>query len=118
MKFILGEKPLAKIKDEITRKQRRAFYQFVLNIYTLDIETLKVKYRKLSVDDLNDLKYYGFCTMIYEYFGLAYGNYDMSFKFPELYKHKPVITKGAWWFDLGGEQTERIEITKKILATL
>jgi hypothetical protein len=112
---------LATIKNnKITKKQRIAFYQFILNIYTLDIETLRVKYSRLSVDTIENLQYYGFCYMIYEYFGLLIGGNDdmMNSLFPELYKYKPAVVYGGWWFVLGGEQTERIKITRNILTSL
>ena len=81
---------------------------------------LKILYSKLDDEDLIDLKHYGFCLMIYEYFGLTYGAFNMEILFPELYAYKPANrpNDSCWWFPIGGEQTERLEIAQKILKSL
>ena len=107
---------LVKIKnDKISKKQLIAFYEFALFIYSNTIKASVAKYG-FSREDTIFLKSYGFCFMVYLYFGISLGRdeYRFSLLFPDLYAHKPKDAK-EFWFPCGGRQTKRIKILKSLL---
>ena len=118
--------------NKITKKQKIAFFQFCLDIYTKSVEELDVIRTSGKLGHLplttttNFMKNHGFCLLFQEFFDEFCDNITISI--PELLKYKPtelfftcdnemVNDPSQFWFPCG-ENEPRIEIIKKILVEL
>lgn len=119
--------------NKITKKQKIAFFQFCLDIYTKSVEELDVIRtsgklgHSLSTPTTSFyvMKNRGFCLLFQEFFDEFC---DITISIPELLKYKPteifftcdnemVNDPSQFWFPCG-ENEPRIEIIKKILVEL
>lgn len=117
--------------NKITKKQKIAFFQFCLDIYTKSVEELDVIRTSGKLGHLPStsttyfLKNRGFCLLFEEFFNEFC---DITISIPELLKYKPtelfftcdnemVNDPSQFWFPCG-ENEPRIEIIKKILVEL
>ena len=107
---------------ELSTEEKRKFFQYCLDVYTLPVEQLNKIYIPKRYITFRELKEYGFCLLYYSYFGQeAIGSID---NIPELKKYKPKVfytfegekttNDNQFWFP-HNQHEERIKILREIL---
>ena len=107
---------------ELSTEEKRKFFQYCLDVYTLPVKQLKQMYTIKGYTTFEYLKECGFCLLYYSYFGER--GTSLIDDIPEFKKYKPKVfytfegektTKdNQLWFP-HNQHEERIKILREIL---
>jgi len=108
----------------MSKAQKRRFFKFIIGVYQGDIEIIDNS--EAEIYTTNEVKQLGFCYMFRYYFNSS--NSLLFEEIPELNKYRPEVyydcyndktdSTDQFWFPLGDDQSQRIEICNKMLKEL